>query len=107
MYKANAIVAETNNGGDMVISTIKNVDPGVKTKKVVATRGKRIRAEPISMLYEQNRVWHVGHYPQLEEQMVDFNPEDTKMASPDRVDALVWGLTELIITPSEVRFRRI
>jgi len=107
MYKANSIVAETNNGGDMVISTIKNVDAGVKTKKVVATRGKRIRAEPVSMLYEQSRIWHVGHFPALEEQMVDFNPEDTKMASPDRVDALVWGMTELIITPSEVRIRHI
>lgn len=103
LYRANYIVAETNNGGDMVISTIKNVDPGVKTKKVVATRGKRTRAEPVSMLYEQGRVWHIGKFPKLEEQQVDFNPEDGE--SPDRVDALVWGMTELIINPNEVKIR--
>jgi phage terminase large subunit-like protein len=103
MYRANYIVAEVNNGGDMVISTIKNVDATVKTKKVVATRGKRTRAEPVSMLYEQGRVWHVGKYAKLEEQAVDFNPEGGE--SPDRVDALVWGFTELIIQPNEVKIR--
>ena len=103
MYRANYIVAEINNGGDMVIATIKNVDPSVKTKKVVATRGKRTRAEPVSMLYEQGRVWHIGKFHKLEEQQVDFNPEDGD--SPDRVDALVWGMTELIINPNEVKIR--
>lgn len=106
MYRANYIVAEVNNGGDMVISTIKNIDKSVKTKKVVATRGKRTRAEPVSMLYEQGRVWHIGpkgKYAKLEEQQVDFNPEDGD--SPDRVDALVWGFTELIINPNEIKIR--
>jgi phage terminase large subunit-like protein len=80
-YKANSIVAETNNGGDMVINTIRNLDPTVKVKKVVATRGKRIRAEPISMLYEQRRVWHIGQgFRRLEDQMLEFNPEDPHMA---------------------------
>jgi phage terminase large subunit-like protein len=103
-YKANYIVAETNNGGDMVIATIQNIDPNIPCKKVVATRGKRTRAEPISMLYEQKRVWHIGHHHKLEEQMIDFNPDDLKIAN-DRVDAMVWGLTELIINHSEVRIR--
>ena len=105
-YKANYIVAEVNNGGDMVIATIQNIDPSIPCKKVVATRGKRTRAEPISMLYEQKRVWHVGTHHRLEEQMIDFNPDDLKVAN-DRVDAMVWGLTELIINHSEVRIRHL
>ncbi len=105
LYKANLIVAEVNNGGDMVISTIKNIDPNVKTKKVIATRGKRTRAEPVSMLYEQSRIWHCGRYPKLEEQMIDFNPEDG--ISPDRVDAAVWALHELILAVCEVRIRHL
>jgi len=105
-YNANKIVAEVNNGGDMVLNTIRNIDPGVACKKVVATRGKRIRAEPISMLYEQARVTHVGNLKKLETQQIDFNPEEANNLM-DRVDALVWGLTELIINSSEVRIRSI
>ena len=105
-YRANKIVAEVNNGGDMVLNTIRNIDPGVATKKVVATRGKRIRAEPISMLYEQQRVTHVGNLKKLEEQQVDFNPEEPTQLM-DRVDALVWGLTELVINHTEVRIRSV
>jgi len=105
-YNANKIVAEVNNGGDMVLNTIRNLDPGVSCKKVVATRGKRVRAEPISMLYEQARVTHVGNLKKLEAQQIDFNPEDANNLM-DRVDALVWGLTELIINSSEVRIRSI
>lgn len=108
-YKANNIVAEINNGGDMVIATIKNLDPMVKVKKVVATRGKRTRAEPVSMLYEQGRIYHIGHgLRKLEDQMVEFNPEDTKSkALLDRVDAAVWAFHELIINSSEPRIRHI
>jgi phage terminase large subunit-like protein len=106
MYRANYIVAEVNNGGDMVIATIKNLDPTIPVKKVIATRGKRVRAEPISMLYEQGRVFHMKRFDQLEEQMIDFNPDDTKLMN-DRVDAMVWGFTELIINHSDVRIRRI
>lgn len=107
-YRANNIVAEVNNGGEMVVSTIKNLDPTAKVKKVVATRGKRIRAEPVSMLYEQGRVFHIGTgFRKLEDQMVDFNPEDKSKASPDRVDALVWGITELILSSSTPRIRHL
>jgi phage terminase large subunit-like protein len=94
---ADAIVAEVNQGGDMVESVIRSVRPTVPVIKVRATRGKAVRAEPISALYEQGRVHHVGSLPALEDQMCQFDPV-TGLAggvSPDRVDALVWGLTEL------------
>lgn len=92
-YKADKIVAETNNGGDMVIMTLQQVDRSVATQKVTATRGKQLRAEPISALYEQGRVHHVGYFPELEEQMCEWTPLSNE--SPDRLDALVWALTEL------------
>ena len=95
-HMANAIVAEVNNGGDMVESTIKNVDPTVKVIKVRASKGKWIRAEPVAGLYEQGRVHHVGSYSDLEDQMCDFDPSGTVEGdSPDRLDALVWVLAEL------------
>ena len=94
------IIAETNNGGEMVEHTLRMVDPTVPFSAVWASRGKVTRAEPISALYEQGRVHHVGAFPRLEDQMcaftVDFNR--TEMGySPDRMDALVWALTELMI----------
>jgi phage terminase large subunit-like protein len=92
-WKADRIVAETNNGGDMVIMVLQQVDRNAPVTKVHATRGKRVRAEPISALYEQQRVHHVGAFPQLEDQMVMWTPESDD--SPDRLDALVWALTEL------------
>jgi len=92
-YKANRIVAEKNNGGDMVGSVIHHVDPTVPIKLVTATRGKRIRAEPVSALYEQGKVHHVGGFDQLEDQMVSWTPDSG--ISPDRMDALVWAITEL------------
>lgn len=95
-HQANAIVAEVNQGGDMVESVIRSVDPTVKVIKVRASKGKWIRAEPIAGLYEQGRVHHVGSFSALEDQMCDFDPSglvDGK--SPDRMDALVWGLAEL------------
>ena len=92
-YKADKIVAETNNGGDMVIMLLKQVDAGVATKKVTATRGKQLRAEPISSLYEQGKVHHIGYFPDLESQMCEWTPLSNE--SPDRLDALVWALTEL------------
>jgi phage terminase large subunit-like protein len=95
-HMANAIVCEVNQGGDMVESTIKNVDPTVKVIKVRASKGKWIRAEPIAGLYEQGRVHHVGSFSDLEDQMCDFDPSGTiEGKSPDRLDALVWGLAEL------------
>ena len=92
-WKADRIIAETNNGGDMVILLLRQVEPNIPTKKVVATRGKRVRAEPISALYEQGRVHHVGAFEKLEDQMVSWTPDSND--SPDRLDALVWALTEL------------
>jgi predicted phage terminase large subunit-like protein len=94
------IIAETNNGGEMVENTLRMVDPSVPYSAVWASRGKVIRAEPISALYEQGRVHHVGPFPRLEDQMcaftVDFDRKEMG-CSPDRVDALVWALTELMI----------
>lgn len=95
-HQANAIVAEVNQGGDMVESVIKNVDPTVQVIKVRASKGKWIRAEPVAGLYEQGRVHHVGAFSQLEDQMCDFDPSGlVEGKSPDRLDALVWGLAEL------------
>lgn len=93
-YKADKVVAETNNGGDMVVMLLNTVNPAVPVKKVSATRGKRVRAEPVSSLYEQGRVHHVGVFPQLEDQMIVWTPDSPD--SPDRLDALVWALTELM-----------
>lgn len=92
-YNANLIVAETNNGGDLVERLLRTVDRNVPYKSVTATRGKMLRAEPISALYEQNKVFHTKLFPELEEQMCSFTGDKSK--SPDRLDALVWALTEL------------
>jgi phage terminase large subunit-like protein len=97
-WSADKIVAEKNQGGDMVASVIRSVDRSIMPKLVHASRGKIIRAEPISSLYEQNRIHHVGRFDQLEDQMCTFSVDNIRangMGSPDRVDALVWGLTEL------------
>jgi phage terminase large subunit-like protein len=93
-WKADRLVAEANNGGDLVANVIRTVRETVPVTLVHATRGKRVRAEPIAALYEQGRVHHVGGFPELEDQMCTFAP-DTVIGSPDRVDALVWALTEL------------
>lgn len=94
-HGADCIVAEKNQGGDMVESVLRATGSKVRIKLVTATKGKFIRAEPIYALYEQGKVFHVGHHPQLEQQMCVFT-SDLK-TSPDRVDALVWGLTELML----------
>lgn len=92
--KADRIIAETNNGGDLVEAVIRTVDVNVSYKKVTASRGKMIRAEPIAALYEQGRVHHVGSFDKLEDQMCEYSPISSKK-SPDRMDALVWAITEL------------
>jgi PBSX family phage terminase large subunit len=94
-WNADCIVAEKNQGGDMVESVLRSQGAKNRVKLVTATKGKFVRAEPIYSLYEQNRIFHVGNLSILESQMVTFNPDKGK--SPDRVDALVWGLTELMI----------
>lgn len=95
-HGADRIVAEANNGGLMVESVIRMADRNVSYKAVHASRGKITRAEPVSALYEQGRVHHVGCFPALEDQMCDYDPKTAKF-SPDRMDALVWGLTELLV----------
>lgn len=94
-YQADRIVAEVNNGGEMVEHVIRTIDHNVSYKAVHASRGKRARAEPISALYEQGRIHHVGNFPELEDQMCSFLPDMKE--SPDRVDSLVWGFHELEI----------
>lgn len=98
-WKADCIVAEVNNGGDMVVNVIHSIDNTIPVVAVHATRGKLVRAEPISTLYEKNRVHHVGsEFMKLEDQMTgtDFKVPDPDV-SPDRLDALVWAMTELMI----------
>jgi phage terminase large subunit-like protein len=97
-HKADRILAEINNGGAMVEATIRALDPSVSFKSVHASRGKVVRAEPIAALYEQRKVHHVGNFPVLEDQMCAFTSDFDRARvgySPDRVDALVWALTEL------------
>lgn len=89
---ADLIVAESNNGGEMVLQVIKNIDPNVRVMLVHASRGKATRAEPIVALYEQNRVHHVGMFGAMEDEMCSWVPGSP---SPNRLDALVWALTEL------------
>ena len=95
--KADRIVAESNNGGEMVESVIRAVDKNVPVKLVTATRGKEIRAEPVAALYEQGRIHHIGHFGKLEDQMCEWDPLDKSAKSPDRMDALVWAITELML----------
>jgi Terminase RNaseH-like domain len=95
---ADALVAEVNQGGDMVAAVVRLVDPAVPVTAVVATRGKHARAEPVSALYRQGRVRHAGAYPALEDEMCDFSPTGLSGGrSPDRLDALVWALTHLML----------
>jgi phage terminase large subunit-like protein len=102
-YDADYYVAEKNQGGDMVESIIRQFDKNNRVKLVTATKGKYVRAEPVYALYEQGKIFHVGNLMLLENQMVTFNP-DKNDKSPDRVDALVWGLTDLFITSKTLDF---
>jgi phage terminase large subunit-like protein len=95
--KADRLIAEVNQGGDMVEAVIREIDPAVSFKAVHASRGKRLRAEPVAALYEQNRVVHVGVFPELEDELVSFDQKAVRPASPDRADALVWALSELML----------
>jgi phage terminase large subunit-like protein len=94
---ADCLVAEVNQGGDMVSAVIRAADASVAVRPVRARRGKWTRAEPVSMLYQQKRVVHAGRFPHLEDEMCDFGPDGLSGGrSPDRVDALVWAITELM-----------
>jgi len=99
LHEANAIIAEVNNGGDLVKSVILNSDKTVKYEAVHATRGKYTRAEPVAQLYEQGKIHHVGLFPDLEDQMCSWVPGEK---SPDRIDALVWLMSKLFNIGSAV-----
>lgn len=103
VHQADRIVAEANQGGEMVSTVLRQVDANVPVKLVHATRGKYIRAEPVSALYAQGRVHHSGYFKVLEDQMTDFTADFDRTKSgysPDRLDALVWALTELMLGPA-------
>ncbi len=97
-FGADALIAEVNQGGDMVAAVMREVDAGVPVRPVRATRGKWLRAEPVAALYAQGRVRHVGVLPELEDEMCDFGVDGLSAGrSPDRLDALVWALTALML----------
>lgn len=101
-WEADAIVIERNQGGDMCRHTLRSVRPAVPVVEVVATRGKHVRAEPIAALYSMGRVSHVGTFPKLEDQMCQMTAGGYEgHGSPDRADALVWGMSQLF--PSMIR----
>ena len=110
-WNADCIVAEVNQGGDMVESIILQKSRLMSVNKVRATRGKEVRAEPVAALYERREVSHVGRHDKLEQQMTEWDPVNSKK-SPDRMDALVWAITELsdfggeagIFLPKRYRF---
>lgn len=93
-FEADRILGEANNGGDMVGHTITSTDHTVSFRKVWASRGKQTRAEPVAALYEQGKVHHIGTFGALEDQMSSWIPGDN---SPDRMDALVWAITDLLV----------
>jgi phage terminase large subunit-like protein len=102
-FAADRIVAEVNNGGEMVAATIRAVDANAAVTEVRASRGKAVRAEPVAALYAQARVHHVGAFAALEDQMCAFTSDYDRASagmSPDRVDALVWAMTELMVAES-------
>jgi phage terminase large subunit-like protein len=102
--KANAIVAEGNNGGEMVRAVLQAAAPDIPVRLVHASEGKRARAEPIAALYAQGRVKHAAAFPALEDEMCAFGADDFR-GSPDRVDALVWALTDLLCGAAGPRMR--
>jgi phage terminase large subunit-like protein len=105
-HHADRVIAEVNNGGEMVESTLRVIDPDLSFAAIRASRGKITRAEPVATLYEQGRVHHQGVFPQLEDQMCNLarggydDAESRRIgSSPDRVDALVWAITDLLLVP--------
>jgi phage terminase large subunit-like protein len=93
-HGADRVIGETNNGGDMIELLLRQVDPSVSFRKVTATRGKLVRAEPVAALSEQNRLHLVGNFPRLEDELTNYTP--IAPGSPDRMDAMVWAITELM-----------
>src|SRR5262249_18525644 len=96
-YEADRVVVEVNQGGDLIETLLRQVSPKLPVRQVRATRGKVLRAEPVAALYERGLVHHVGEFSALESQMLKFDSEARGGKSPDRVDALVWALTDLML----------
>ena len=94
-WQANSIVVEKNNGGDWIPTVIRGIDKSVYVKTVHASRGKQTRAEPIVVKYQDGEVSHLGYKSELELEMTSWVP-DSGMASPNRIDAMVWAITKLI-----------
>lgn len=103
-YEANEIVAEVNQGGDLVEDAIKAVDPKVVVKKVRASKGKKARAEPVAALYELGKVSHAETMPETEAELTEWVP-DKNMRSPNRLDSLVWGITWLMLAKNKRNVR--
>lgn len=95
-YNADRIIGETNNGGDMVEATLRAVDAQIPYRSVHASRGKAKRAEPVAALYEKGLIHHVGTFAKLEQQMTSWTPDETSF-SPDRMDAMVWAASWLML----------
>jgi phage terminase large subunit-like protein len=95
-----------NNGGELVERNVRALDASIAFRAVRASRGKYTRAEPVAALYERGMVHHLGSFQQLEDQMCSFVPGSTDR-SPDRLDALVWAITDLVIDPAEESYRMI
>lgn len=103
-YGADAIVGEVNYGKAMVEYTIRSIDPSVPVRQVTASRGKHVRAEPISNLYRQDRARHIGRFPNLEDQLVNFAVTGyVGEKSPDRADAMIWAATDLMLEAERPR----
>jgi phage terminase large subunit-like protein len=100
--EADRIVVEVNQGGEMARAVLNETDASVPISEVRATRGKVLRAEPVAALYEQGRVSHLGSFPHLEDEMADFGADGLSNGrSPDRLDALVWAITSLVLQPRD------
>ena len=99
-WGADRVVAEANNGGDMVGATLQAADVSMPVKKVHAARGKVARAEPVAMLYEAGKAFHIGAFPELEDELcglISGGGYEGPGRSPDRADALVWAMSELMV----------
>jgi phage terminase large subunit-like protein len=107
-WQADCVVAEVNQGGDLVESVLRQIEPNLPIRKVRAMRGKALRAEPVAALYAQGRISHVGPLPELEAEMCEFGASSPGGLSPDRLDALVWALSDLFLSGGlEPRIRSI
>jgi predicted phage terminase large subunit-like protein len=105
-WQADAVIAEVNNGGEWIGHTVKQTDSRVNYRAVRASRGKHTRAEPVAALYEQHRIKHVGAFAALEDQLCQWEPHGN-MPSPDRMDAMVWAITDLMLERKTFRRRRL